>query len=456
MTRRIDIVFLVLIAAALVLRLQLATTQPYIHDEENTSIPLSKTIALAPGHVNLPLRGENHGALPAYFVKASSTLFGATAPGYRAVHMLVSLCTIGLIYLLTRQWYGLVAARWAAALLAFNEYYLGVSARATAHVPHLFFVTAAVFAFSRFLGAPRPAWLYAAGAAVGLAFYCKEHSALLLPVFLLTLLQPNYRQWLRGPHVYLAAALFVLVISPDLVWNLTTDDATAKVTYGSQPVAQASYGSHLDRIGGVGFSPYPARFYAQSAVEPLYRAITGTELRDETPEYQSMNAALGVLLLGTVLLTTVRAGTRDDLRLFLLIMFWGVFGFFTLIEKGTARGRLDPVSWIWVEVTILPAVILAGARLAGVVGTTRLALWLCTGAVLGYAAAAPAAAIAQGALGAAQEAFAASSHAVQVLAESTVAEVRRRPLRAITIALAAGAAVGSLAGFAAAWLRLRR
>ena len=41
--------------------------------------------------------------------------------------MLLSLCTIAVIYAVTRQWYGPIAARWAAALLAFNEYYLAVS-----------------------------------------------------------------------------------------------------------------------------------------------------------------------------------------------------------------------------------------------------------------------------------------------------------------------------------------
>jgi hypothetical protein len=45
------------------------------------------------------------------------------------------------------------------------------------------------------------------------------------------------------------------------------------------------------------------------------------------------------------------------------------------------------VSWIWVEVTIVPAVMMAGARLAGVNGRWRLPLsavaaaalvWACT------------------------------------------------------------------------------
>src|SRR5262245_46776514 len=149
--RRIDIVFFLILLAAALLRLYLATTEPYIHDENNTAIPLSKAISFTPGHLNLPVRGENHGALPAYVVKASSTLFGTTPLAYRTVHVLGGLCAIALIFLLTRQWYGPVAARWAAALLAFNEYYLAISSRATAHVPHLFLVTAAIYAIGRFL-----------------------------------------------------------------------------------------------------------------------------------------------------------------------------------------------------------------------------------------------------------------------------------------------------------------
>jgi 4-amino-4-deoxy-L-arabinose transferase-like glycosyltransferase len=454
--RPFDTVFLLILLIALVLRFHLARTEAYIHDENNTSIPLSKTISFAPGNLHLPLRGQNHGALPAYVVKASSTLFGTTPLAYRSMHVLVSLCTIALIYLLTRQWYGPRAARWAAALFAFNEYYLAVSARATAHVPHLFFVAVAIFAFSRFLAAQRAVYLYAAGVSVALAFYCKEHSALLLPVFLLTLLQARYRQWLRSPHVYLACATFVLVIGPDLFWNLNADPETARVTYGNQTVGQATYGHHLQRVGGVGFSPYPSMFYARRAVTSLHRQITGRELKDETPEYPSMNPALGLLLLGAVLITTFRPAGRDQMRGFLLLVFWGVFGFFTLIKKGDPPGRLDPVSWIWVEVTIIPAVILAGARLADATGKSRIAAWAFSGGVLLYATAWPAFAFVQEGMRGVHSVYATTFEAIDNLAINTVTRVRSHPLRALGIAVAAGVVVGSFFGFLCGWFARSR
>lgn len=373
--KRVDAVLLAILFVALVVRLYIASTVPYVHDEENTHIPLSKTISLAPGSVNLPIRGENHGALPAYVVRISSMLFGTTPLANRALHILLGLATVVLIYRVAYDWYGPVAARWAAALMAFNDYFLSVSARATAHVPHLFLVTAAVYAFSRFLALQRAAWLYLAGLSVGLAFYCKEHSALLVPVFFATLLLPRYRHWLRRPHAYLACALFVLVIGPDLLWNLRTDPETARVAYTGQEVGQATYRAHLQRMGGLGFSPYPAMFYGKSAVISLHTLVTGTAPTDNTPEYESVNPALGLVLLGSVLLTVFRRDTRDELRMFLLFMALGIFGFFTFIEPGDPPYRLDPVSWVWVETTLIPAVILAGARLASAAAWWRSAAW---------------------------------------------------------------------------------
>ena len=447
-----DVVFLLIIVLALLLRLHLAATEPYVHDEINTSIPLSQTISFAPDHLQLPLRGQNHGALPAYVVKASSTVFGTTPLGYRLMHVLLGLATIGLVYRAAREWSGPVAARWAAALLGFNEYYLAVSARATAHAPHLFFAAVAVVAFGMFLRAQRPGYLYAAGVSTALAFYCKEHAALLLPMFLLSLLHPAYRRWLRSPHVYLAASLFLVLLAPDLLWNLTTDPETARVSYGSADVGQATYSQHLRRIGGVGLSPYPAMFYGRSAVQGLSTLVTGRALADETPEYPSMDPALGAVLLAAVLVTAIRPAGRARPVSFLLLVFWGLFGFFTFIEKGNPPGRLDPVSWIWVEATMVPAVIVTAVWLSSLTGRFRIATWALCGALLVFASSAPALAMSRRGLAAGREAVDAANHATQVLAIGTVDSVRSRPLRAMALAAGGGAVLGLLLGFCSGWI----
>ena len=373
--RRLDPVLILILLAALIIRVYLATTREYIHDEINTAIPLSKEISFEPGHLHLPLRGENHPAMPAYVVKVGSMFFGTSRLGYRGMHLLLGLVTIVMVYAMTRQWYGTVPARWAAAFMAFNEYYLNVSSRATAHAPNLLFVTAAVYAFSRFLASERPRYLYLAGASMGLAFYCKESTALLLPVFAFTLLVSRQRRWLFKPQVYLACVIWFLVISPDIAWNMRSSAATAKVTYNDQTVGQATYATHLKRIGGLGISLYPSMFYFRGTVRSSYLRFTGSPMRDNTAEYESVNPAIGLLLLGGVVATAVRPRGRDQLRIFLLLMFWGIFGFFTMIKPGDPGGRLDAVSWIWVETTMVAAVVLAGAQLANVSERWRLPVW---------------------------------------------------------------------------------
>jgi hypothetical protein len=246
---RFDAVLLLILIVAFVSRLVLASTQSLVYDEYNTTIPLAERIHFSGNHRYLPLRAINHPALPAYVVKASRALLDTTEPiGYRGLHVIGGLGIVLLAYLMTHQWYGRTAARWAAALMAFNEYSLDVGTRATAHVPFLFCVTAAVYAFSRFLHERRLLFLYSAA------------------------------------------------------------------------------------------------------------------------------VALGVVLLAGVAAATVRHAPNDRARPYFLLLFWGVFGFFTLIRKGTPDG-LDSVSWIWVDTTMIPAIVLTAAMLAGSIGRVRAGLW---------------------------------------------------------------------------------
>jgi 4-amino-4-deoxy-L-arabinose transferase-like glycosyltransferase len=369
------VVLLVLLVAALALRVVLASSWAYVYDESDTWIPLVETISFASETRYLPVRAQNHPALPAYVVKASSQLFGTTPLGYRGLHVLASLLVVCLVYRFVRSAYGPGAALWAAALLAFNEYFLAVSSRATAHVPYLLCVTAGLCAFGEFLRRGRIGWLYSAGAAVGLAFYAKEHAALLVPVFFLVLLLPAHRRWLRSPHPYLACAVFALVIAPDVAWNLG----------GAAAEDQATYGNHLQRIGCLGLSQYPTAFYVRDLVREVQPRLSGVEFDDNTTEYQAMHPGLGGLLLATVLVTTFRRSRDGDAARGLLVAaFWGVFGFFSLIRPGEPDG-LDPVSWIWVDASMIPAVAMAGARLAAAGGWWRLPAWGVGAAAVAYA-----------------------------------------------------------------------
>jgi ElaB/YqjD/DUF883 family membrane-anchored ribosome-binding protein len=75
---------------------------------------------------------------------------------------------------------------------------------------------------------------------------------------------------------------------------------------------------------------------------------------------------------------------------------------------------------------------------------------VCVGALL-YAAAAPALAVAERGVRAAQEASDTGNHAAQMVAIDTVDRVRARPLRALALAAGTGLAIGVFAGFCVGW-----
>jgi 4-amino-4-deoxy-L-arabinose transferase-like glycosyltransferase len=353
-----DRLFLAVLSAAALLRLYLAVTSPFFWDEAMVLAPLSATISFSPDTLNLPLRGRNHPAMAAYWIKASTTMFGTSELGVRALHLLAGLATIVLVYLVARRWFGRTAALWAAALLAFNEYHVRVSSLATSHAPHLLFVTLVIVAYSRFLDSGRPRHLYGAAAATALAFYSKEHSSLLLPVVLLSVVWSDPRKWLRSAPVYLAVGLFFLLIAPDIYWNLTT----------SRGGAQRTYADHLGRIGGLGFSPYPLAFFFGKEFGGTYASWTGTEFHDTLEEYHTMNPGSGLVLLGAVFAVALGPRVVNPMRSFLLAAFGVLFGFFLFMRPGDVVELSDslnlvPVSWAWVDMTLPVAAILAGAFL---------------------------------------------------------------------------------------------
>src|SRR5207245_3814820 len=94
------------------------------------------------------------------------------------------------------------------------------------------------------------------------------------------------------------------------------------------------------------------------------------------------------LLVGSVLLVTVGDRDKGAVGRLLLTLFWFVFCFFVLIRAGTPRrNNLDPSVWFWVDVTLLPAVLVAGRMLARLRGRWRLAGRSAFAAATAYAAA---------------------------------------------------------------------
>src|SRR5688572_7745517 len=111
---------------------------------------------------------------------------------------------------------------------------------------------------------------------------------------------------------------------------------------------------------------------------------------------------------------------------------------------------------MWDKSHLIREVVLACASMDDATQRWRIAAWAFGGAVLLFALMSPTLQVVQRVIGGAQSANSVLRHTVQVAAADTVIAVRDRPLRMVSIALAAGIAVGSLVGFGVGWLARSR
>lgn len=207
-----------LLAAMLLLRLVLAA-----------SVPLSVDEAYYWQWIHpLQLSYYDHPAMVAWWIKASTALFGDSPLAIRLPAVLASAAATVLVWQAAST---VAGSRRAGAIAAFwlnTTILFGVSGIVmTPDAPLLLFWSLALWAACRLTAGGRPIDLYVAGAALGLGALSKYTMALVLPGLLLPfLLFAGLRRWWRTPHPYLAALLALLLTTPLLVWNLANGGAS--------------------------------------------------------------------------------------------------------------------------------------------------------------------------------------------------------------------------------------
>jgi predicted membrane-bound mannosyltransferase len=187
-----------LLVAAFASRLLLGVTTVWNWDEEREWIYTADLISLVPGHINTPYRVANHAAGAAYGSLGQAVL-PETRLGSRIVGIVLGVVTVAVAATMAGAMGGPAAAAWTAALMAFSEYHLAVSAMALELVYYVAFGMLAVYAFWRFLETDADRWLYTTAVCLGLAYFCKEIAALLGPPLLIALIRRDGLRWLwRG------------------------------------------------------------------------------------------------------------------------------------------------------------------------------------------------------------------------------------------------------------------
>ncbi|MGH9387663.1 MAG: glycosyltransferase family 39 protein, partial [Vicinamibacterales bacterium] len=359
------------------LRLLNARTSPLDEIEAIEFIPAAMTLSWE----HHPIRVAQHAAVPIYLIRASALVFGESDVGLRAFSIIAGLATIALLYAVATRWWGPIAGLTVAVLMAMERYHVEVSARAFDLPFALLFAATATFCFSRFLharnspAADRPRWLYGTAIACGLGFLCKEFTALLVPGLLVSLALVGEAGWLRRRELWLAAALYGLLIAPDLYSNLTVTRAARMellarhqdalrqrgIMWTDQDIVKnglyMSYGDHLSRFRGIDLNLEPFYFYFGELFD---RA--GVPHANEFDEIPFMDPLMGVTLWASAITGFARR-RKDALAISLLTLFVVTLLPFAFIQVGPPRAQFATDAqalWYWADLSMLPALLLAG------------------------------------------------------------------------------------------------
>jgi hypothetical protein len=140
-------------------------------------------------------------------------LYGVNDLIGRLFSMVLGLATIYFVYQLGRLLYGRRAGMIAALVIALMPYHIVVTRQVILDGPMTLFATLSLYLIARYAITERPAWLYAAGGAMGLTFLAKETGIVLIgAIYAFLALCSTIPVRIRD--LVLATILMALVIAP--------------------------------------------------------------------------------------------------------------------------------------------------------------------------------------------------------------------------------------------------
>jgi tetratricopeptide (TPR) repeat protein len=349
---------LMIFLVGLLLRL-LGSVRTYFAFDEKLWMQAAQKVSFSPSTFHLPLHGVFHPFFEVYLIKFSSLmlprfLIDFIAPyqferlQMRFLHVLLSTGAILAIYLLAKEGFGKRAAVFSAALVASCQFHIHFSRTVIQTAPLLFFVTISLYLFWKSIKENRAKHILLTGVSLGFAYLCEETAAFLLLIFFIyLLLSRKLSLWLKSPQTYIALAIFFVIISPDIFWNLSSN--SSDITF------------HLSRAARFkGISLLPSSLFIGELLlmfpkDPV--AFIGGFGRHAiwTMAYPTLHWVLGIFCILAVVLSLRR--WKDPFTRLMLISFSVVFLFFTFAASaGFARNY----NFWWASIIFIPAIVLAG------------------------------------------------------------------------------------------------
>jgi 4-amino-4-deoxy-L-arabinose transferase-like glycosyltransferase len=179
---------------------------------------------------DLQLSYYDHPAMMAWWMAASTALFGESEAAIRLPAVLAVAAVTLLVFDIARLAFSDIRAGWwAVVLLNATILFAAAGVIVTPDSPLLVFWSLALWAMIRLLDDGRVRWLYVLGLSLGLGFTSKYTMVLIAPgILAVFILFADARRWWKSPHFWAAILLALACTLPVLVWNAQHDWVSIK------------------------------------------------------------------------------------------------------------------------------------------------------------------------------------------------------------------------------------
>ncbi|MGH2571008.1 MAG: ArnT family glycosyltransferase, partial [bacterium] len=333
-TRREHAILATILCVALICRLVMAVSVPFMYDEYLWA-QVTDSIHLTPGpSFHLPLDGAgSHPPAQAYWNGVGVLLLGKCALGYRLGSVLLGVAAVWLVYRLGRIYWSAPVGLLAAGFLAVNEYHLGISQICT-QKSYFTFALLFLYLFERTVERQRIAEFAMLGIIAGLGLSTGLTFLVWVPLLIVeSLRRAESRRCWRTVGPYLTALICAAIVAPYFVSELTREETSDLAIQ----VDKSSLGS---------WSWAPLALY----LRPLYYVA----VEHTISEYPSMTTVPGALLLaGGGLSLALLRGERAR-----FVQALGLFPFllFSLFSRPSGE-------FFWSDFSLPPFILLSAAVL---------------------------------------------------------------------------------------------
>lgn len=351
---RLVLCIAVLLALTAVRLIALAWSQVDLFFDESQYWAWSRELAF--GYFSKP-------PLLAWVIAGAEAVCGSTEACIRAPAPVFYLATSLVSYAIARALYDETTAFWAALLLAFGTGVAFSSRIISTDVPLLFFWAVALLSYVKLLQAGDWRWGVLLGVSFGLGMLAKYAMVyFVLGIAAAALIDRDARALLRSPSLWLAVAIGVALILPNVIWNAQNGFVTLTHT------------GHNIQGGGAAFNPMLGLEFVASQFA-VFGPVTFSVLlivlvRVTKPDISRADRLMLCFAIPTLALVTATAFvTRANGN-------WAAAAFISANVLAAAV-LVRHAAWRWIAVSIAIGVAVQVALIAGDANARRMSIpWL--------------------------------------------------------------------------------